>query len=120
MEDFRKTRWRPNRRAEAHVTHMAHSSSIRVVVNTKSVHFNTTCVMGNPNLVKTTADFSTNPYMAHPLYSGLSLIRQVGMGISFSALSNHTVTISRPDRSGNLLQLFVRLTFGVVVVHIRL
>jgi hypothetical protein len=90
IEDFRKTRRPSNRRAGAHTTHMAHSSSIRVEANTKSVHFNTTRVMGT-EFGENNGRFLGQSYMAH---FGLFLTRHVGMGISSSALSNHTVTIS--------------------------
>lgn len=75
---------------------------------------------GKPKLGENNGLLLDQSYMAHPLYSGLSLIRHVGDGnILQCALKPHRHDI-RPDRSGNLLQLFVRLTFGVVVVHIRL
>ena len=93
IEDFRKTRRPSNRRAEAHMTHMAHSISIRVEVNTKSVHFNHTR-HGKPKFGGNNGRFLDQSYMTHLPYFSLFLIRHVGMGISSSALSNHTVTIS--------------------------
>ena len=84
-----------NRRAEAHITHMAHSTSIRVEVNTKSDTFTTHASRENPpKLGEINSRLLDQSYMAYPPYLSLSVVRHVGIGISSSALSNHTVTIS--------------------------
>jgi hypothetical protein len=71
---------------------MAHSSSIRVEINTKSDALTPYASRENPELGEINGRHLDQSYIA--LLQPLSLIHHVGSGISSNALSNHTVTIS--------------------------
>jgi hypothetical protein len=73
---------------------MAPSSSIKVEVNTKSDTLTPHASREIPKHGEINGQLLDQSYMAYPPYSSPSLIRHVGIGISSSALSNHTVTIS--------------------------
>ena len=98
IEDFRKTRRPSNRRAEAHMRHM----DIRVRLESRSI----------PNR------YTLTPHALWETHFSLFLTRRRDGNILQRTLEPHRHDI-RPNRSGNFLQLFVRLTFGVVIVHIR-
>ena len=76
---------------ERHIRHIRVRLKLRSIPNrTLTPHAS----LETPKLGEIEGRLLDQSYMAYPPYSNLSLIRHVGIGISSSALSNHTVTTS--------------------------